>query len=138
MSASAALQKAVIAALREDIGVVALVGLRSYDVPPTAPVYPFISLGPVTVQTERRDGFRSRTEVIQVDAWTEDQRRRQPIKALADAVIDALDQADLDLDGGFALGRMDLVLARIMDDPDGITKHAVLQFECEVTGMVTG
>lgn len=134
MSRSTALQVAIIAALREDPGVVAIVGQRSYDVPPGKPTYPFISLGPATVTTGRPDGYRSRVEVVQVDAWAKDERQRQPIKALADAVIDALDQADLDLVGPYGLSRIDLLLSRVMDDPDGITKHAVLQFECEVTG----
>jgi hypothetical protein len=134
MSASTALQDAVIEALRSDIGVVALVGLRSYDVPPSDPVYPFISLGPSDMSTGRQDGYRSWVETVQVDCWTEDQRRRQPVKALRDAVIDALDQANLDLQG-YGLSSLDLVFSRVMDDPDGITKHAVLQFTAQVTGV---
>lgn len=134
MSASSALQQAIIDALRADAGVTAIVGQRSYDAPPKDVVYPFISLGTSVITTDRPDGYSSRGEVVQVDAWTEDQRQRQPIKALCDAVIDALDQADLDLAGVYGLARLDLVLARVMDDPDGITKHAALQFECGVTG----
>jgi hypothetical protein len=136
MSASTALQDAVIAALRADPGVTAIVGQRSYDVPPADPVYPFISLGPADMLTGRQDGYRSWVETFQVDCWTEDQRRRQPVKALRDAVIDALDQADLDLQS-YGLSSLDLVLSRVMDDPDGITKHAVLQFTAQVTGPVT-
>jgi hypothetical protein len=134
MSASSALQQAIIDALRADAGVTAIVGQRSYDVAPKGVIYPYISLGPSVTTTDRPDGYRSRVEVVQVDAWAEDQRRRQPIRALADAVIAALDQADLDLPGVYGLSRLDLVLARVMDDPDGITKHAALQFSCEVTG----
>lgn len=133
MSPSSALQVAVVEALRADAAVSAIVGARVYDVPPVAPDYPFVSLGPTSVITGRPDGYRQRTEVIQVDAWAEDERQRQPIKALCDAILEVLDQADLDLAGPHGLARMDLVLMRVMDDPDGITKHGVLQFECEIT-----
>lgn len=134
MSASSALQKAIIAALKADAGVAAIVAGRVYDVPPQSAVQPYLSLGPTQTRTMRQDCFRRRVEVIQIDAWSGEQRQRQPIKALADAIITALDQADLSLDDPYGLGRLDLLLSLVQDDPDGITKHAVLQFEAEVTG----
>lgn len=134
MSASSALQKAVWQALTGDPAVSALVGDRVYDVPPDEPGVPYLSFGPSSVVTERRDGFRSRTEAVQIDVWTRDGLRRQPCKAICDAVIDLLDQGRLTLDHPYGFARMDLVLARVMRDPDGITTHGVLQFEAEVTG----
>lgn len=134
MSASSALQKAIVAALKADAGVVALVDARVYDVPPVDVGFPFVSLGPGDFMTERRDDMVARTETIQIDVWTRDERRRQPCKALMDAVTSALDQADLTLDDPYGLGRLDLVLARLLDDPDGITRHGVLQFEAEIEG----
>jgi predicted transcriptional regulator len=134
MSASSALQKAILDALQADVTLAGMVGDRIYDVPPGRPRKPYVSLGPTSFFPERRDCMNSRTETVQIDVWTEDKERRQLCKAICDAVVAVLDQADLSLDDPYALGRCDLLLARIMDDPDDITRHGVLQFECEVTG----
>lgn len=134
MSASSALQAAVYAALQADASLTALVSDRVYDVPPDGAAAPYVSFGPSTFVTERRDGFASRTETIQIDVWTRDQRARQPCKAIMDAVNDVLDQGNLSLADPYGLARMDLVLSRLIDDPDGITKHGVLQYSCEVEG----
>jgi len=134
MSASTALQKAVYQALQADAGLTALVGDRVYDVPPSGATKPYISLGPSSFYPERRDCMTARTESIQVDVWAGDHMDRAPCKRICDAVVSALDAVNLSLDDPYACGRCDLVLARVLDDPDGITKHGVLQFEVEVSG----
>ena len=134
MSASSALQKAIVAAMKANAGIAALVGVRIYDEAPVEPVYPYISLGPTSFFTNRQDCFKRRTETVQIDIWDRSPARRQPCKAICDAIVAALDAAKLSLDDPYALARIDLVLARFMDDPDGIAKHGVLQFTCEVTG----
>jgi hypothetical protein len=134
VSASSALQGAIYDALQADVPLAALVDDRVYDVPPEGATYPYVSFGPSTFVTERRDCFKSRTETIQVDVWTANQMRRQPCKAIMDAVCDVLDQGNLSLADPYGLARMDLIFARIMDDPNGIARHGILQFSCEVTG----
>lgn len=134
MSASSALQKAVIAAMRGDATLASLVGDRIYDVPPGGAPKPFVSLGPTSFFPDPRDCMPARIETIQVDVWTVDQSRRQPCKAICNAVEAVLDGATLALDDPYALGTCDLTLGRVLDDPDGITKHGVLQFRCEVAG----
>ncbi len=120
-------------ALIANADVAALVGDRVYDVPPREPQFPYVSFGPNSYQPERQDCFARRMEVFQIDCWTRDLERSQPLKAICDAVVGALDTVTLTLDEPYATGRVELILARTMDDPDGITRHGVLQFECEVT-----
>ncbi|ATG47598.1 hypothetical protein CEW89_08425 [Celeribacter ethanolicus] len=134
MSASFALQKAIVAALRANSGVTSLISDRVYDDVAEADAYPCISLGPSFFSPERQDCFKRRMETVQIDVWDQSQLKKEPCKRICDAVVAALDMANLSLDDPYALGRIDLTLARIMEDPDGHTKHGVLQFECEING----
>jgi hypothetical protein len=129
MSADRALQAAVIAALRADPGVSGLVGARVYDVPPPGAALPFVSMGPSSSTPERQDGFRARRVVIQVDAWTEARGQRAPLRALCDVVADALDRAELTLADPYALALLEVLQLQILDDPGGVLRHGVLQFE---------
>jgi hypothetical protein len=134
VSASSALQKAIVDALKAHPTVSSLVGDRVYDQPPKGADKPYISLGPSDFRPERRDCMKVRTETVQIDVWDGNQRRQQPCKEICDAVVAALDATRLDLADPYAIGRCDLILARVLNDRDGITKHGVLQFEFEVTG----
>lgn len=132
MSASSALQKAISEALVADAAVGALVGGRIYEVPPDGAQHPYISFGPSSYYPERRDCHDGRIESFQVNVWTEDQREMQPCKEICDAVVSALDMANLSLEDPYSLSRINLQLGRILSTPNGITKHGVLQFECEI------
>lgn len=134
MSASSALQKAILAALKADAGVSAIVGVQIYDKFPKSGVYPCITFGPSYYTTGRRDCQSPRTETFQIDVWDQSEHDRQLCKALMDAVTAALDASDLSLDDPYALERMDLVRAVVRDDPDGVTTHGILQFDCDVLG----
>lgn len=134
MTASAALAAAVISALRADATIASLVGASVVDVPSARDEKPYISLGPAQFEPLRRDGFTARRDVLQIDIWCEDGLRRQPCKEITDAVVAALDGAALDLAHPHDLARCDVVLVRIIDDPDGITTHGIVQIETEVTG----
>ncbi|GAA4218617.1 hypothetical protein GGQ68_002510 [Sagittula marina] len=133
MSASSALQKVIIAALLADSGVAQAVGNRVFDRAPKGVRYPYVSLGPSSFFPERRDCMTARVETVQLDVWARNNERRQPCKAICDAVEAALDMADLSLEDPYGLGRFELRLSRVLDDPDGITTHGVMQFEAEVT-----
>ncbi len=134
MSASSALQLAIGEALKSNPPLVALVDGRVFDIAPPGSQKPYVEFGPTSFYLKRQDGFRRRVETVQLDIWADGKEQRQPCKAVCDAVVDALDQAKLALDDPYALGRLELILARVIDDPDGITKHGILQFECEITG----
>lgn len=64
------LQAAIISRLRNDVGVKALVALRTYDTPPPSPTYPYVSIGPGNYQTVDADCIYGGEVMIQVDVWS--------------------------------------------------------------------
>ncbi|WP_305972679.1 MULTISPECIES: DUF3168 domain-containing protein, partial [unclassified Mameliella] len=114
---SRALQVAVVAALRGDPGVAAIVGQKVLDRPEPRTPKPYISMGPESFEPLRQDCFKRRVAVLQIDAWTRDAYDRVPCKDLVDAIVGALDQAKLDLAHPHDLSRCDVILARVIDDP---------------------
>ena len=128
MSASLALSDAVLARLRSDAGVVALVAQRIWDHAPERPAYPHITLGPSDAVPDDADCIAMRTETIQIDVWGRDQGKKWPTRVLVDAVKRALHDRELDLGSG-ARAVLRVMLMRVLPDPDGITTHGVLQVE---------
>ena len=122
---SAALQKAIVARLRSDAGVEAIVDDRIYDNVPPDPAFPYLSLGPEQSLPDRAScGYDGSDITLQIDAWS-----RQPgfaeAKRAAEAVRRALIDAPLELDGHRLV---DIALESIstVRDPDGLTSHAVV------------
>lgn len=64
------LQAAILARLKSQAGVTALVAQRCYDTPPPSPTYPYISIGPGNYQTEDADCIYGGEVMIQVDVWS--------------------------------------------------------------------
>ena len=125
-SASVELQDLILARLKGWPALTAILGGRVYDGPPSKPTFPYISLGPSDVVPMDADCFHDREETIQIDVWHRDQGRRWQCKATVDAVKDALHEYAGDL-ATHALVELRVELARVMDDPDGITVHGVVQ-----------
>lgn len=126
MSASAELQKAVYDRLAADAGVAAIVGTRIYDNVPADAATPYLSFGPSDYAPEDAECVTGRRETLQVDCWTRDQGRLRPARELADAVKTALHDAPLAL-ANAALVEIEVTLVRVLQDPDGITGHGVIQ-----------
>lgn len=127
MSASRALQKALIARLKADAGVAAFVGARIYDQAPADAAFPFISLGPSSVVPADAECIRAREETIQFDIWSRDNGLLHPCRAISDAVYDALHQTTLALDSPYANLEVNITLMQTFLDADGLTAHGVLQ-----------
>lgn len=90
------LQGAVIQRLRSNTALVALIGLRSYDNPPTndqgqvAPsIFPYVSIGPSSIQAEDADCIYGHDIVFQLDAWSLELPQKQ-MRDIANAVRLAL------------------------------------------------
>lgn len=126
MTISVDLQDAVIAELLGNSAVAAIVGTRVYDKAPEGATFPYITLGPTDAIPSDADCIASETEVIQVDIWHRDQGRKWPCKATTNAVRDALHEAELATDAAM---QCRVILRRVIDDPDGITAHGVVQVE---------
>src|SRR5215207_1980540 len=120
------LQKALVARLRGDTGVAALVGTRIYDQPPPEPVYPYISLGPDQILPSRADCYDGSEITLQVDAWSRSVGYPE-VKRIADAIRASLNDAPLVLAGQRLVDIYESE-TRTLRDPDGATSHAAISF----------
>jgi len=136
MSVSNALQTLIFQRLTTQAGVVALVGTRTYDHPPADVSFPYLSFGASDVTEDDADCITGRIETVQIDVWSRAKDGKREAKAIADAVKDALHRWDGNMTTG-ALAMMRVVLVRVIDDPDGITSHGIVQVECHVEEDVT-
>ena len=133
MSASAELQDLIVATLKADPAVAAIVAGRVYDIAPpqNARAFPDITLGPNDYVPEDMDCIIGREETFQIDCWTKEHGRLRACRALVDAVKDALHLPDLSLSEN-ALVLMRVELARVIRDPDGITAHGIVQVTASI------
>lgn len=131
MSVSLALHDFIIEQLKANEDVAAFVSDRIWDNPPSKPEFPYISLGATDTVRDDADCIRSRDETIQIDVWVREGGRKWPCKEIVDAVVDALLDVEGELQKG-ALVSLNVGVVRVLDDPDGITVHGVVQ----VTAMI--
>jgi hypothetical protein len=125
---SYALQAAITGRLKDDGGVTALVGPRVYDEVPAAATYPYLSLGGGQVlggDDECADGSEI---TFQIHGWS--QSAATPgysvVKKIAGAVRSAM-KAPLTVDG-FDVLLSEFTQTQYLDDPDGRTRHAVIEY----------
>lgn len=131
MSVSVSFQDLVLALLGSDTAVTSIVGDRIVDGNSDDLAYPNITFGPSDYTPDDADCINGREETLQIDCWTRQDGKKWPCRQLVDAVKAALHDAEGDLSAG-ALVQMRVVLVRVLDDPDGITTHGVVQ----VTGLI--
>jgi len=121
------LQRSVVSRLRNDSGVVGVVGQRTYDLPPITPTFPYITLGPDTTVPQRAECYEGDDVLLQIDAWSRTPGF-QEVKRIAKTIRDALRDPDiLDLEG-YRLIDLFCEESRVVRDPDGLTSHAILTF----------
>jgi hypothetical protein len=120
------LQKAIVAALKADAAVNALVAGRIYDGVPANAVKPYVSFGPFQVLPEQGDCLDGADATIQLDGWSNKQGSTVEAKQLGAAIAAALDEATLALDLPHKLIDLRLANTRYVREPDGITAHAIV------------
>jgi hypothetical protein len=128
MTASSELQKLVFDTLTGDAGLTAIVGARVYDRALPNAAFPFISFGPTSFFLVQDDCLSGRIETIQVDVWSESKGGKRQCKDIVDLVVDALNGIEAELTT-VTVADMRVVLVQVLDDPDGITSHGVVQVE---------
>jgi hypothetical protein len=122
---SLALQKAIVARLKADAGVNAIIAGRIYDAVPGNAVKPYVSFGPFQMLPEHGDCLDGGEAFVTLDGWAAGPDT-VTVKQLGAAVAKALDLAPIVLDGGQRLVEMSIEQTQYMRDPDGITAHAVV------------
>lgn len=133
MSVSVALQDFIIAQLLAAPDVTALVGTRIWDRPPVNPEFPYIALGATDFTLDDADCIDMREETVQIDCWSRDNGKKWPCKQIVDAIVKALRHPEGDLTTG-ALVDGSIDIARLLDDPDGISVHGIVQFTALIEG----
>lgn len=124
------LQGVIIAALKADPAVAALIGPRAYDTIPDQPTFPYVSYGPGDSVEDDADCIATDIVTIQLDAWSRTVGYPE-VRRVADAVRRALHDKDFTLATN-ALVFLQHRITRVMRDPDGLTNHAAISLEAYV------
>lgn len=132
------IQVFIVTALKADASVMALAA-GVYDVPPVEPYKTktaYISIGSTDTVPDDADCIIGERHTVQIDIWSKAVGMPE-CKKLMTAVKRRLHMADDELaENGMA--DVNLVLARTLRDPDGVTSHGVLQFEFVVEDLTDG
>lgn len=122
------LQKAIVAALRADAGLVALLGSppRIYDDPPRDTAFPYVSLGPATLSDDDTATERGHVHRLHLDLWSR-QGGRKEVRAILASVEAVLHDAALSLDG-HRLINLRYEFADIFRDEDGETMRGTVRY----------
>ena len=119
------LQKAIVAALKADAAVTAIINGRIYDAVPGGAAKPYVSFGPFQLLPEHGDCLDGGEAFVTLDAWAAGPDTVQ-VKQLGTAIARALDLAPIVLDAPQRLVEMSVEQTQYMRDPDGITAHGVI------------
>jgi hypothetical protein len=119
------LQKAIVARLKTDAGVDAIVAGRIYDAVPPNAAKPYLSFGPFQLLPEHGDCLDGGEAFVTLDGWANGPDS-VAIKTLGTAVAKSLDLAPITLEDPQRLVEMSIEQIQYLRDPDGITAHAVI------------
>jgi hypothetical protein len=99
---------------------------RVYDAVPENPTFPYITIGATQIINEKAECLQGAEVYQTVDVWSR-ARGKGEVKAVARDVIAAIDDGDLSTDA-VAVNSCLLEDVNYLDDPDGLTHHAVIIF----------
>ena len=119
------LQKAIVARLRADADLTAIVAGRIYDAPPINPTFPYVTLGEADVVVQRADCYDGSEVSMSVHGWSRATGFPE-VKRIAAAIRASLHEAPLELADGERLVDIEVTDNRALRDPDGLTSHAVV------------
>jgi hypothetical protein len=120
------MQAAIVARLKANGAVSAIVEGRVFDAVPTRAAKPYVNLGQPQVIPDKATCVDGAEVSYPVHGWAEGPQSVE-IKQLGAAVVAALDEIELTVTG-HRLVVFELEQLQYLDDPDGITKHFVAVF----------
>lgn len=121
------LQGAIVARLKADAAVTALIAGRVYDAVPPNPTFPYVSFGPSDELSDDADCITGFEISMQIDCWSRSVGFPE-VRRISDAVRAALVATDLPITAN-ALVYFNHRQTRLFRDPDGLTSHAALSFD---------
>lgn len=134
MSASAALQIALIAALRADAVVTGFLGTRIYDNAADEEAYPHLTLGPAQELDDSVECIDGAECFQQIDIWTQEGGSQLSAKQICGAVKQALHGADLSLAEPYALVLIEVEGWQVVGDPDEKIAHGMVNVRALIEG----
>lgn len=129
---SAALQKAIYAALVGNSAITGLIGNRVYDRVTSDAAFPYVRIGVDQIVAEDQDCVEECVEVFtQIDVFSRAQGKIEA-KNIAGAIVRALNAETVTIRDSYQLQDFRHNDTRVLDDPDGLSTHAVLSFRALV------
>jgi len=132
-----ALQKALIAVLRANAGVSALVGARVYDEPPQAVTFPFVRLGNIDLSPERLSCVDDHSIAFSVEAHSRPTSGRVEAARIADAIRAALNDQEAAITAamtGYSADWCTYTTQTATRAADGESYVAIVAFEAALAG----
>lgn len=121
------LQRVIVATLKADTGVNALVAGRIYDRVPAPVTFPYVVIGDDQTTAAHAECFEGSTQVFSsLHAWSRAVGKVEA-KSIAGAIVKALNGAALELTG-YRCVLIEHDNTQHLGDPDGITSHSVVVF----------
>jgi hypothetical protein len=128
---SYALQVAMVTALKADNALAAFVGVRIYDDPPASATFPYVQVGEGQVVGDDTEDCGDGSEVfIRTHAWSRAAGFPE-VKRIAAEVRRVLKVAPSL--SGFDVTVVEFVQSQFLRDPDGLTRHAVVEHRYLIT-----
>jgi hypothetical protein len=129
-----ALQKALVAALKADAGIAALVGTRVYDQPPQSATRPYIRIGGIEPRLVRTDGKKAGGLTFGIEAHSRPLTSgRVEATRCAEAIVAALDDAALTV-SGYTMVQIHWQTQTVAQDSDGQSYTAIAAFTTLLDG----
>jgi hypothetical protein len=129
-----ALQKGLVAKLKADAGVVALVGARIYDQPPQAALHPYVRIGGIEPRPLRTDGKAAASLTFGIEAHSRPVTSgRVEATKCAEAIVTALDEVDLTV-AGYDVVQVQWQTQTVAQDSDGESYTAIVAFAALLDG----
>jgi len=129
-----ALQAALVAALKADAGVAALVGGRVYDEPPQGAALPYVRIGNIDLAPLRMDGAKDHDIMFSVEGHSRPVQGRVEATRLAAAIRAALDETDPGPSvAGFTLEWLQWMTQTVTRDSDGRSYMASVAFQAALS-----
>ena len=126
VAASWSLQQAIYGALLADTGLSALVASRIYDDVPQDVIFPYVTLGEVTVREWSTASDIGAEHSLVLHAWSRSHGRKE-VKEILGAINNSLDRAALTV-ADFQLINLQFVSADMRREEDGETYHGIIRF----------